>query len=140
MLLYLLDTNILAEPLRPKPHAGVLDALQRYEGQCAIPAVVWHELWFGCKRLAPSAKRQTIESYLAGVVAPTMPILPYDLSAALWHAEERARLVALGRTPPFADGMIAAVAVTQDLTLVTRNVDDFRLFQGMRCENWHDNA
>jgi tRNA(fMet)-specific endonuclease VapC len=38
------------------------------------------------------------------VVAPTMPILPYDEQAAEWHAAERARLAGIGKTPPFADG------------------------------------
>lgn len=66
-----------------------------------------------------------------------MPILPYDERAAHWHAVERARLVAAGRTPPFVDGQIAAIAVVNDLVLVTANVADYEPFAGLTVENWH---
>jgi tRNA(fMet)-specific endonuclease VapC len=73
---------------------------------------------------------------LKDVVARAIPILSYDQRAALWHAEERARLAQIGKTPPFADGQIAAIAVTNDLCLVTFNHDDYAAFQGLRLEDW----
>ena len=87
-------------------------------------------------RLPPSARRQAIEDFLLQVVGASIPILPYDQRAADWHAVQRARLAAAGKTPPFADGMIAAVAFVNDLTLVTRNVRDFQFFEGVRLETW----
>ncbi len=135
-LRFLLDTNILAEPLRPRPNVLILDRLKRHEEEIAIASVVWHEMWFGCYRLPASARRAAIEAYLIRVVAPAVPILPYDREAAAWHARERARLAAAGKTPPFADGMIAAVASTNNLELITFNLDDFRAFEGLRCINW----
>lgn len=135
-LRYLLDTNILAEPLRPEPDQRILDHLQRHRDEVAIASVVWHEMWFGCFRLPPSAKRHAIEIYLTQVVAPSMPILPYGEEAAAWHAEERARLTKLGKTPPFADGMIAAVARTNNLVLVTLNLTDFDSFSDLQLDNW----
>ena len=95
-LRYLLDTNVLSEPLRPAPHPGVMARLQQHQGVLAITAVVWHELWYGCLRLSPSPRRLAIEQYLAQVIAPTLPILPYDAQAAAWHARERARLAQAG--------------------------------------------
>ena len=65
-----------------------------------------------------------------------MPILPYDHAAAEWHARERARLASRGETRPFVDGQIAAVAHVNDLTLVTFNDVDFRLFEGLRVVSW----
>jgi tRNA(fMet)-specific endonuclease VapC len=137
-LAYLLDTNIISEPLRPAPNRQVLERLRRHEHEIALAAVVWHELLYGLLRLPLSAKRKraAIEQYLQEVVAATLPILPYDPPAAQWHAAERARLAGLGQTPPFADGQIAAIAHTNDLTLVTANIDDFALFQDLRVENW----
>ena len=65
-----------------------------------------------------------------------MPILPYGQEAAEWHAKERARLTALGRTPPFFDGQIAATAKANGLVLVTANRPDFELFDGLQVEDW----
>ena len=135
-LRFLLDTNIVSEPLRQQPSPKVLARLQRHSAEIAIPALVWHELWFGCQRLPPSARRAAIEAYLNDVVAVTMPILPYDEHAAEWHAGERARLAALGQTPPFVDGQIAAVAHVNELSLVTLNAPDYRGFAALRITNW----
>jgi len=135
-LKYLLDTNIVSEPLRPKPLPGVLRRLRRHEEEMAIPSVVWHELRFGMERLGPSRRREAIERYLDEVVLGTIPILDYDRAAAEWHASERARLAARGETPPFADGQIAAIARVHDLTLVTLNDTDFRRFHGLRVLSW----
>jgi tRNA(fMet)-specific endonuclease VapC len=135
-LTYLLDTNIVSEPLRPAPNQQVLERLKRYEDEIALAAIVWHELLFGAYRLAPSTRRSAIEQYLSQVIAPTIPVLPYDNRAAQWHAAERARLVSLGRTPPFADGQIAAIARINNLILVTVNTADFALFQDIQIEDW----
>jgi len=137
-LRYLLDTNVISEPLRPVPKQEVLDHLREHQSEIAIASVVWHELWYGCCRLPPSTKRTVIETYLKDVVARTIPILPYDQRAALWHAKERARLTQIGRTPPFADGQIAAVAVTNGLSLVTFNHNDYAAFQDLRLEDWRE--
>jgi tRNA(fMet)-specific endonuclease VapC len=137
-LRYLLDTNILAEPLRPQPNDRILYHLKLHQDEIAIASVVWHEMWFGCYRLPLSAKRSAIETFLTQVVAPSIPILPYDQEAASWHAAERARLTAIGKTPPFADGMIAAIAKTNNLVLVTFNLDDFGGFQDLQLESWQD--
>jgi tRNA(fMet)-specific endonuclease VapC len=135
-LQYLLDTNIVSEPLRPKPRHGVLRKILDYEDEIAIPAIVWHELRYGAARLPESRRRTAISRYLNDVVRATMPILDYDEIAAEWHAAERARLAARGETPPFADGQIAAIAQVHDLTLVTFNDADFKRFDGLRIEVW----
>ena len=109
-LRYLLDTNVVSEPLRPRPNSKLLARLQQHPAELAIAAPIWHELWFGCDRLPVSAKRNAIETYLNEVVAVTMPVLAYDERAAEWHARERARLVSAGKTPAFVDGQIAAIA------------------------------
>ncbi len=136
-VLYLLDTNVLSEPLRPRPDTRVLEMLQEHEESLATATIVWHELWYGCSRLPPSKKREMIERYLEEVVGAHIPLLPYDERAARWHATERARLVRIGRTPAFVDGQIAAIAAVNGLVLVTRNVSDYADFQGLTVESWH---
>jgi len=135
-LKYLLDTNVVSEPLRPRPRHGVIRKLTRHEDEIAISSVVWHELRFGAERLPPSRRREAIVQYLDEVVLAAMPILDYDRAAAEWHAIERARLVSRGETPSFADGQIAAIAHVNDLTLVTFNDGDFRRFHELRVMSW----
>jgi tRNA(fMet)-specific endonuclease VapC len=135
-LKYLLDTNVVSEPLRPVPRQTVLGKLRKHEKEVAIPSVVWHELRYGMERLPASHRRETIEHYLDEVVLGGMPILDYGRASAEWHAIERARLTARGKTPPFADGQIAAIAAVHGLILVTFNDSDFRRFEGVMVESW----
>ena len=135
-LKYLLDTNVVSEPLRPSPAPAILRRLRRHDGETAIASIVWHELQFGCARLPKSRRRAAIERYLEEVVLASFPILDYGRTAAEWHARERARLGAAGKTPPFIDGQIAAVASVNDLILVTASKADFHGFRGLRVQSW----
>lgn len=135
-LRFLLDTNTLSEPTRPSPHPQILSRLEEHDGELGIAAPSWHELLFGCERLPRSRRRQQLEDYLSSVVPDSFPVLPYDRAAAAWHAAERARLQAVGKTPPFLDGQIAAVAMVNDLVLVTSNGSDFAGFEGLRIVDW----
>jgi tRNA(fMet)-specific endonuclease VapC len=135
-LQYLLDTDVVSEPLRMKPRAGVLRKLRLHNGEIAIASVAWHELHFGMRRLPPSHRRTRVQTYLDEVVSMSMPILDYDAAAAEWHATERARLMGQGRTPPFQDGQIAAIAFVNNLTLVTFNATDFKRFDGLIVISW----
>src|SRR5207244_934519 len=103
---------------------------------CAIASPALHEMLYGMLRLPPSRRRRFFEEYIRDTLILTVVVLPYDQTAAEWHAAERARLTGLGRTPPFEDGQIAAIAATNDLILVTANTVDFQHFQGLRVEDW----
>jgi tRNA(fMet)-specific endonuclease VapC len=135
---FLLDTNVLSEPLRLRPNAGVMRKLAEHDGFLCTATPVWHELRFGAARLAPGEKQRALIDYLEEVVAPFLAILPYDERAAAWHADERARLMAIGRPPPFVDGMLVAIAATRELALVTHNVADVAHFSGVVVEDWHE--
>jgi len=134
--LYLLDSNVFSEALRPEPRQRVLQKITRFEDAIAIASVVLHELRYGVERLPPSRRRESAEKYLHEI-ASTMPILDYNRAAAEWHARERARLVARGQTPPILDGQIAAIAAVNDMIVVTFNLVDFNRFEGLRgVESW----
>lgn len=135
-LRFLLDTNILSEPTRRHPHPTVITKLQEHEGEVATSATVWHELRFGCSRLADSQKRRFSERYLTQIIRLTIPILPYDAEAATWHGVERARLMEMGKTPSFPDSQIAAVARVNHLIWVTNNVSDYQDFFDLDVQNW----
>jgi len=132
---YLLDTNVLSELARPRPDDGVLARLEEVADDAAIAAVAWHELRFGVARLPAGRRREALSVFVTGL-ASRFPVLPYDQGAAEWHAGERARLERAGRSAPFADGQIAAVAVTNGLRLITRNVAGFAEFADLTVESW----
>src|SRR5688572_18521932 len=127
---YLLDTNVLSEPIRERPSVLLLERIATHDGQLATAAPAFHEIMFGMMLLPPSRRRRRVETHLAEVISQ-LPVLTYDRFSAGWHARERARLVRLGLTPPFIDGQIAAIAATNGLTLVTKNMRDFQHFQGL---------
>ena len=134
---YLLDTNVLSEPLKIQPDSRVMDRLQQYQNNIVTATIVLHELYFGCYQLPPSRKKETIKKYIDEVVVANIPMYSYNEEAAEWHARERGRLQSIGRTPPFVDGQIAAIAHVNNLILVTRNITDFYSFSDLQIQNWH---
>lgn len=132
---YLLDTNVLSEPMRPSPDPGVLRRLLEVGNAAATGAPAWHELDYGRCRLHSGSRRRAIDAAMEQLDA-ALVVLPYDRSAARWHARERARLGKKGKPPPFVDGQLAAIAAVNGLVLVTRNVRDFAPFTGIEVESW----
>ncbi len=133
---YLLDTSIVSSPISNVPNADIVKQLEFNGHACAIAAPVWHELSYGCHRLPRGKRRAALETYLQDVVLASFPVLAYDEPAAHWHGLERARLESLGRPAPYVDGQIAAIALVNDLILVTVNVKDFARFKRVEVENW----
>lgn len=148
MIRYLLDTNVVSEPVKPEPSEAVLSRLRERSGEVALPSVAWHELIYGAHRMDEGRRRDYLLEYLREVVRPSMPILPYGAAAARWHGRARAALEREGRPTSFADGQIAGIAATEELTVVTENTSDFEPFAelsergepgaGIRLENWFE--
>jgi tRNA(fMet)-specific endonuclease VapC len=135
-LRFLLDTSVVSEPALASPNPRLIRRLEQRAGYCAIASLVWHELGYGVARLPQGKRRSTLDYYVQSVVRDRFPILPYDLSAAEWHARERLRLEASGRATPFIDGQIAAIASTQNLVLVTSNTRHFAVFKELEVVDW----
>ena len=135
MVKFLLDTNALAEAVRPTPNAAFMKRLRANEAKVAMASVTLHEAIFGVERMADGRRKEILRDYVRDVVTKT-PTLSYDAKAAEWHARERVRLELAGRPMPYADGQIAAIAVVNGLTLVTANLRDFRHVSELRVESW----
>lgn len=133
--MFLLDSNIISEPSRPQPNTNVINNLDRHRGEVSVASVVVNEILYGCFRLPQSKPRDYLWEYIHESVL-NLPIFDYDLKSAQYHAQERARLSKIGKTPAFADGQIASIAFTNNLILVTNNVKDFADFNGLKIANW----
>lgn len=134
---YLLDTNVFSELARDQPNANLVRLLSTNFAYCATASLVVHELHYGLERMPYGKKRRRVhEIYSMALGEHGTDVLPYDLEAAHWHAQERARLEAVGVVGEFVDGQIAAIAATNGLILVTRNTRHFQHYKDVALENW----
>ncbi len=126
--IYLLDTNILSEPLKKIPDSEVLEFLEKNEISIATCSLVIHELEYGMEILQDGKKKKILETFIKSIL-DTLPIFDYNAAASIWHAKEKARLTKAGKTPSFVDGQIASIAHVHNLKLVTKNTQDFKPFK-----------
>ena len=122
--MYLLDTNIVSELRRPRPHQAVLDWIRgRPADALHLAAVTIGEIQAGIEitREQDAAKAAELDEWLDHVLA-TYRILPVDAIAF----KEWARLMHRQSDTLMQDALIAAVAIANRLTIVTRNVRDFQ--------------
>ena len=138
---YLLDSNIISEIIKPNPSFAVIKHLTEHVTDWAICAPTWHELLFGVLRLPDGLRKQELEKFVRDDVHDTYPIVNYTEAAATIHAELRARLEKAGKVAPYSDSQIAAIALAENMVLVTRNTKHFAAIAEislLRVENWFD--
>lgn len=124
--MYLLDTNVISELRRTRPHGAVLKWLNSVnERALNISAVTLGEIQSGIEstRDQDPSKANAIEQW-ANLLTQTYNIIPMDAQTfRIW-----ARLMHKQSNTLYEDAMIAASAKQHHLTVVTRNVSDFASF------------
>ena len=125
--MYLLDTNVVSELRKPKPHGAVVAWLQSAaETDLHLSAVTLGEIQAGIEltREQDPVKANEIETW-ADLLSASYNILPMDSETfRLW-----ARLMHRKQDSLYEDAMIAATAKVHQLTVVTRNVADYARFE-----------
>ncbi len=129
---YLLDSNILIFVMKDPECLASKRLKATAVADVAICAVVEGELYHGAKKYGVPAKRRAI---LDGLLAPYIS-LPFDTACVPRYAEIRDHLERQGKVIGGNDLMIAAIALTHDLTLVTNNGQEFKRVPGLRVEDW----
>ncbi len=124
--MYLLDTNVVSELRRQKPHGAVVAWLQSVvDEELFLSVVTLAEIQAGIEltRDQDPKRADELEAWL-NLVADTYNILAMDAAAfRLW-----AKLMHKRSNTLYEDAMIAAIAKVNKLTVVTRNVTDFKHF------------
>lgn len=125
--MYLLDTNVISELRKPRPHGAVIKWIESVpDTDLYVSAVTLGEIQAGIEhtRRQDSAKAEELELWLEQV-AQTLSVLAMDAPAF----REWARLMHRASDTLYEDAMIAATARVHQLVVVTRNVVDFKPFQ-----------
>lgn len=124
--MYLIDTNVVSELRKPKPHGAVLAWLQNVDyRQLRLSAVTLGEIQAGIEitREQDADKAAEIEAW-ADQVAETWNVLPMDAATfRIWG-----KLMHRRSDIMIEDAMIAATALVHGLTIATRNTRDFKEF------------
>lgn len=132
---YLLDTNVVSETREPHPDAGVLAFLSAAGAEGLFLSV----LTLGELRKGVALKRRTdpmaaskLGIWVEGIATNFADrILPVDSATALRWGE-----LSAGGSFPVIDMLIAATALSRDLTLVTRNTRDFQSSGALLLDPW----
>lgn len=126
--MYLLDTNVLSEIMRPQPEKAVADWLSR----CPIPSICTAticqaEIFYGIERLPQGARRHALMLAADQLFGERLGerVLPFDPAAARAFALIKAERERAGRPILTEDAMVAAIARIHSVSVVTRDEGGF---------------
>ncbi|MEM7300170.1 MAG: type II toxin-antitoxin system VapC family toxin [Pseudomonadota bacterium] len=128
---YLLDTNIISDLIR-NPQGQVFERIRSVgEGAISTSVIVACELRYGAQKKGSVQLTQRIEALLDRI---EVLVLPANVDQK--YGSIRADLERKGTLIGGNDLLIAAHAVSQNLTLVTANQSEFSRVTGLNVENW----
>jgi tRNA(fMet)-specific endonuclease VapC len=130
---YLLDTNICIYIINEKP-AKVLRRFERYPvHEFGISSITHAELQYGVEK---SKNKNTNQAALDEFLLP-LTILPFQGKRLVTcYGEIRTSLESKGQTIGPLDLLIAAHALSLDLTIISNNIKEFSRIPKLKCKNW----
>jgi toxin FitB len=124
----IVDTNVLSEPLQPRPDEGVLKWLDNQGASTLfLTATVVAEAFYGIEKLPGGRRKNTLKADLQQLISTYFvdAVLPFDEAAAHLYASLAASAARQGKAIHVGDGQIAAVALTKRFSVATRDVAPF---------------
>lgn len=129
---YMLDTNICIYLMKRQPPSVAQRFAECRQGDVVISAITLAELEYGLYASQKESQSQNRQALTA--LMEVIPAVPFDATAAAVYAEVRA--AAPERQRDALDKLIASHAKSLNLTLVTNNLNDFRVYPEIALENW----
>lgn len=123
-----LDTNVVAEVLKPQPDGRVVAWLESLTDDVAITAVTLAELLAGLRRLPDGKRKKDLTSRVEAAIRPYLDagvVIAFDASAAPRYADILAARERAGLPIATGDAQIAAICRAKDAVCATRNTKDF---------------
>jgi predicted nucleic acid-binding protein len=136
---YLLDTNVISEATKKYPDARLQDWLVAQPNESLFLSVITiGEIRHGLLLLDDGKKRRALLRWLGGKIKSLFAgrILPVDIAVMERWAQLQAASGKTGRRLPVMDSLIAATALTHNLTLATRNIADFKAARVALLDPW----
>jgi predicted nucleic acid-binding protein len=124
----ILDTNVLSEFMKLRPHASVVAWLDRQDaGSVWTTSITVFEVEFGLQRMPAGKRRSEREGMFQDMIAAVLRgrVLPFDRPAAVAAGAISAALEAQGRPVEIRDVQIAGIARARNATVATRKVPHF---------------
>jgi tRNA(fMet)-specific endonuclease VapC len=128
---WMLDSNAISRYLNGKSPSlkKRLEAVE--ENQIVVCSIVKAELLYGALHSKDPAKAlPKVQAFFARFVS-----FPFDDAAASVYGRIRAELATAGQVIGPNDTLIAAIAIANDVTLVTHNSDEFRRVRGLKLQD-----
>lgn len=118
-----LDTNIISEAMKPEPHPGVMAWLNEQVAETLyLSSVTLAELLFGIAALPTGKRKDMLTQALDGLLEIFRDrVLPFDTNAARQYAVLAMTAKTGGRGFPTPDGYIAAIAVSRNFIVASRD-------------------
>ena len=136
---FLLDTNCVSELVRVRPHPRVIEWMESVEeGLLYLSVLTLGEIRKGLATLAQGKRRTHLEKWLDVELRARFAnrLLPVDEEVALRWGLLTALANRQGKPLSAIDGLLAATALSHDLTLVTWNIGDFAAAQVPVLNPW----
>lgn len=129
---YLLDTNICIYIIKKKPESVIKKFTKRRPGSVAISSITLSELYYGVvKSSKPNENMIALQEFISPLI-----VLDFTDQDALFYGKIRVDLERKGKPIGAMDLLIAAIAKSRELVLITNNVREFSRISDLKIENW----
>jgi predicted nucleic acid-binding protein len=139
----ILDTNVISEPMRGTPHPAVRAWMNAQSRDSLVTtAITVMELRAGVEKLLQSRRRQELEADIDWALSDLVGnrVLTYDRKAAFATAKWFGFCRRAGRTVETSGMQIAGIAISRNIPIATRDVNDFEDISVNLVNPWNASA